>query len=63
VVRQAQQVRRRIGLTSQFSALDEQISGRYNLVLLARLLGDSSFQAQVRANELLELFDLTATAR
>lgn len=63
VVRQAHQVRRRIGLTGQFSALDEQISGRDNLVLIARLLGSSSLQARIRAKELLELFDLTAVAK
>jgi ABC-2 type transport system ATP-binding protein len=63
VVHQAHQVRRRIGLTGQFSALDEQISARDNLVLIARLLGGTSLQARVRAQELLELFDLTAVAK
>ncbi|MGH8908660.1 MAG: ATP-binding cassette domain-containing protein [Egibacteraceae bacterium] len=63
VVRQAHQVRRRIGLTGQFAALDEQISGRDNLVLIARLLGAGSLQARARARELLELFDLTADAK
>ncbi|MGH8933530.1 MAG: ATP-binding cassette domain-containing protein [Egibacteraceae bacterium] len=62
VVLQAHQVRRRIGLTGQFAALDEQISGRDNLVLIARLLGGSGRHARERAGELLELFDLTAAA-
>lgn len=63
IVRQARQVRRRIGLTGQFAAVDEQISGRDNLVLIARLLGGSSLQARARAEELLELFDLASAAR
>lgn len=62
VVRQARQVRRRIGLTGQFASLDEQITGRDNLVLIARLLGGSRGQANARAEELLELFDLTSVA-
>jgi ABC-2 type transport system ATP-binding protein len=39
VVHQGHQVRGRIGLTGQFAAVDEQLSGLDNLVLIARLLG------------------------
>ena len=37
VVRQSHEVRSRIGLTGQFAAVDEQLSGHDNLVLIARL--------------------------
>jgi ABC-2 type transport system ATP-binding protein len=39
VVRQGAAVRARIGLTGQFAALDDQLSGADNLRLVARLLG------------------------
>ena len=39
VATRPKEVRKRIGLTGQFAAVDEQISGRDNLVMLARLLG------------------------
>ncbi|MEU3165972.1 ATP-binding cassette domain-containing protein [Streptosporangium sp. NPDC006930] len=58
VVRQGAQVRQRIGLTGQTATLDEQISGRQNLVLIGRLLGTTRGSAEVRAQELLDLFDL-----
>ncbi|GAA3190148.1 ATP-binding cassette domain-containing protein [Streptomyces virens] len=63
VTRDAQDVRRRIGLTGQFASVDEQLSGRENLTLIARLLGASRRQALSRADELLELFELTDAAK
>ena len=57
------QVRARIGLTGQFASVDESLSGRENLVLIARLLGASLAQARSRADELLEVFELSAAAR
>ncbi|MEJ2857806.1 MULTISPECIES: ATP-binding cassette domain-containing protein [unclassified Saccharothrix] len=63
VVRQAHQVRSRIGLTGQFASVDEGLSGLDNLVLIARLLGASTREARKRATELLELFDLTDAAK
>jgi ABC-2 type transport system ATP-binding protein len=63
VVGQAHQVRSRIGLTGQFAAVDEQLSGTDNLVLIARLLGATPRQARARAGELMELFDLTDAAK
>ncbi len=62
VVRKADQVRRRIGLTGQFTMVEEQISGKDNLVLMARLFGASNRAARARADTLLQLFDLTAVA-
>ncbi|MEU0978045.1 ATP-binding cassette domain-containing protein [Streptomyces sp. NBUL23] len=62
VTRNAEEVRRRIGLTGQYAAVDETLSGHANLVLIARLLGASRAQAAARAEELLELFSLTDAA-
>ncbi|WP_345430136.1 ATP-binding cassette domain-containing protein [Actinoallomurus vinaceus] len=62
IVRQARQVRRRIGLTGQFATVDQEISGRDNLVLIARLLGAGAHAARARARELLTLFGLTDAA-
>ena len=62
VATRPKEVRKRIGLTGQFAAVDEQISGRDNLVMLARLLGADSARAKARADELLEAFDLTGAA-
>src|SRR5882672_1492051 len=39
VTKDGHQIRSRIGLTGQFAAVDEDLSGRDNLVLIARLLG------------------------
>ncbi|HEX4221895.1 MAG TPA: ATP-binding cassette domain-containing protein [Pseudonocardiaceae bacterium] len=62
VVRAARQVRRRIGVTGQFAALDDAVSPRENLRVLARLLGADRRQAGARAVELIELFDLGGCA-
>ncbi len=63
VVGQAHHVRGRIGLTGQFAAVDELLSGLDNLVLIARLLGATRREAVTRGNELLEIFGLTDAAR
>lgn len=63
VVRQSQQVCSRIGLTGQFAAVDEKLSGQDNLVLIARLLGAGKREARQRAEELLTTFDLTESAK
>ena len=63
VVGQAHHVRGRIGLTGQFAAVDEQLAGLDNLVLIARLLGATRREAVARGNELLEIFGLTDAAR
>ena len=63
VVGQAHQVRGRIGLTGQFAAVDEQLSGLDNLILIARLLGASRQEAKARGGELLDIFGLTDAAR
>ncbi|MFI6937236.1 ATP-binding cassette domain-containing protein [Streptomyces sp. NPDC050287] len=63
VVRQAYDVRLRIGLLGQHAALDEELSGRQNLDLFGRLHHLGARHARVRAGELLERFGLTDTGR
>ena len=62
VVREADAVRSRVGLTGQFASVDEDLSGTENLILLARLLGFPRARSKQRAGELLEGFGLTAMA-
>ncbi|MFT4201066.1 MAG: ATP-binding cassette domain-containing protein [Gordonia sp. (in: high G+C Gram-positive bacteria)] len=62
VVKDAAKVRASIALTGQFAALDEELSGRGNLVLFGRLHGLSKTEAQARADELLAEFDLLDAA-
>jgi ABC-2 type transport system ATP-binding protein len=62
VVREADAVRRRVSLTGQYASIDEELTGRENLMLLGRLLGYSHTQAKARADELLEVFNLTEAA-
>ena len=59
VVREAGKVRGIIGLTGQYASVDEDMSGRRNLVMIGRLLGYSREQARAKADELLERFELT----
>ena len=62
VVRQAQEVRRVIGLSGQYAAVDENLTGRENLWLFGRLYQIPSGEARRRADELLEQFALTDAA-
>ena len=59
VVSQADQVRSVIGLTGQYAAVDEKLSGHENLWMVGRLLGMSKQQAHDRAVHLLERFSLS----
>jgi oleandomycin transport system ATP-binding protein len=59
VERQPAEVRRLIGLTGQYAAVDELLSGKENLFMIGRLLGFARADARARAAELLEAFDLT----
>ena len=58
VVRDARRVRKLIGLTGQFAAVDETLTGTENLVLIARLLELSRKDSRRRAGELLDRFGL-----
>lgn len=62
VVKNPKEVRSLIGLTGQYASVDEDLSGRENLVLLARLLDFSRAGARAKAAELLEQFELTDAA-
>ncbi|MEU0492038.1 ATP-binding cassette domain-containing protein [Nocardiopsis sp. NPDC006139] len=59
VVREPHEVRRLIGLTGQYAAVDEELTGVQNLALIARLLGFDRAGARARADELLERFALS----
>jgi ABC-2 type transport system ATP-binding protein len=56
------EVRASIALTGQFASLDEDLTGRENLVLLARLWGFRGAAARSRADDLLAAFDLSDAA-
>ncbi len=58
VVRQPHEVRRQIGLTGQYAAVDAELTGTQNLVLIARLLGFDRARARARSADLLERFGL-----
>ena len=58
VVKEADQVRRSIGVTGQDAALDLRLSGRDNLVLFGRLRGLRRAAARARADELIDQFDM-----
>ncbi|MFI5426393.1 ATP-binding cassette domain-containing protein [Aeromicrobium sp. UC242_57] len=58
VVRDPNAVRRSIGLTGQYASVDEQLTGRENLELFARLLDFTRPDARARAAELLSQFGL-----
>lgn len=62
VVRDGDAVRSRIGLTGQFAAVDESLTGRENLILFGWLLGYGKREASVRAEEWLDVFGLTEAA-
>jgi daunorubicin resistance ABC transporter ATP-binding subunit len=62
VVTEAAKVRRQIGLTGQYAALDEYLTGRANLVMIGRLSRLTAAAALRRADEMLERFDLTEAA-
>jgi oleandomycin transport system ATP-binding protein len=62
VVREARMVRQRIALTGQAPAVDDDISGRENLYMIARLLDQPRRQARARADEMLERFGLSSVA-
>jgi len=62
VVKEADTVRSLVGLSGQYAAVDELLTGRENLWMFGRLYRLNSQQAKQRAGELLEIFDLTDAA-
>jgi ABC-2 type transport system ATP-binding protein len=62
VVRDADEVRASIGLTGQYAAVDEYLTGFENLEMVGRLYHLPKAEARSRAGELLERFDLSGAA-
>ena len=62
VVGDADAVRGLVSLTGQMASVDDDLSGRENLILLARLLGFRGRAARERADELLDAFGLEDAA-
>jgi ABC-2 type transport system ATP-binding protein len=58
VVRDPRRARARIGLTGQYAAVDERLTGLENLEHVGRLFHLRTAEARKRAGELLERFDL-----
>jgi ABC-2 type transport system ATP-binding protein len=56
------EVRRHIGLTGQYAAVDEFLTGRENIHMMGRLFGMSSSDVRARASELLDAFELQEAA-
>ncbi|MEX2195780.1 MAG: ATP-binding cassette domain-containing protein [Thermoleophilaceae bacterium] len=64
IVSEADAVRSVVSLTGQLASVDEDLTGRENLILIARLLGLKRARAKARADELLEAFGIAdASAR
>jgi ABC-2 type transport system ATP-binding protein len=55
-------VRARIGLSGQYAAVDEHLTGHENLEMVGRLYGFPKARARERSRELLERFDLSDAA-
>ena len=62
VLREPARIREKVSLTGQFASVDEDLTGRENLVLVSRLFGYTWKGARVRADELLDAFDLADAA-
>ncbi len=62
VVREGAAVRRKVSLTGQLASVDEELTGRENLILLGRLLGLGRVSAKARADELLDAFGIAEAA-
>jgi ABC-2 type transport system ATP-binding protein len=62
IVDAADAVRGIVSLTGQLASVDEDLTGRENLILLGRLLGLKRTHARTRAGELLEAFGLADAA-
>ncbi|WP_181765391.1 ATP-binding cassette domain-containing protein [Streptomyces albidus (ex Kaewkla and Franco 2022)] len=62
VLKQPNEVRRSIGLSGQFAAIDEYLTGRENLQMVGQLYQLSSRDAKARAAQLLDRFNLADAA-
>ncbi len=59
IVTESDAVRGAVSLTGQLASVDEDLTGRENLILIGRLLGLRRAQARSRADELLDAFGLS----
>jgi ABC-2 type transport system ATP-binding protein len=62
IVEEADAVRGVVSLTGQLASVDEDLTGRENLILIGRLLGLKHADAKARADELLEAFGIAEAA-
>jgi ABC-2 type transport system ATP-binding protein len=62
VVTEGKNVRAGIGLTGQYAAVDEYLTGRENLEMIAKLYRLSTEDAKRRAQELIQIFDMVDAA-
>jgi ABC-2 type transport system ATP-binding protein len=62
VVTRSREVRRRIGLAGQFAAVDDYLTGRETVAMIGELYGLSRAEAQRRAVDVLERFNLIEAA-
>lgn len=62
VLKHPNEVRRHIGLSGQFAAVDEYLTGRENIQMVGQLYQMSAKAARARADELLERFNLADAA-
>ncbi|MET9373259.1 ATP-binding cassette domain-containing protein [Streptomyces sp. NPDC003035] len=62
VLKHPNEVRRSIGLSGQFAAVDEYLTGRENLQMVGQLYQMNAKRAKARAGELLERFNLADAA-
>lgn len=58
IIKDADEVRSTIGLTGQYAAIDEYLTGRENLMMMGRLYHLSKEESKKRTSELLNEFDL-----
>jgi len=63
VIKNPEKVREVIGLSGQYAAVDEILTGYDNLLMFGQLYHLGKKNAVIRANELLERFDLTEAAK
>ena len=59
VARQPEEIRSRIGLAGQYAAVDDNLTGRENLIMVGRLTHQPRATVPMRADELLDRFRLT----
>lgn len=62
MIQEADEIRGRISLTGQYTSIDEDLTGKENLMMISRLMGYSKSQSRERTHELLTAFGLEDAA-